>query len=161
MEDRRLPALPVPGVVRLVVRARAGRDGSLAPGYGLIGKSRKRTLLWLDAVALAAAVPAGVAAARGLGAGWPVILIMGVVTGCLGGLMRDVVANEVPLVLRQSELYVTAALAGALVSVAVSAATSAQGLALVACAAATFALRAGSLLFGWRLPVYRSRPPRP
>ena len=35
-------------------------------------------------------------------------------TGCLGGLMRDVVCNEVPLVLKQGELYVSAAFAGAL-----------------------------------------------
>jgi hypothetical protein len=28
------------------------------------------------------------------------------------------------------------------------------------CAALTWALRAGSLAFGWRLPVYRARPPR-
>ena len=29
------------------------------------------------------------------------------------------------------------------------------------CAAITFLLRAGSMTFGWRLPVYKSRPPRP
>ena len=34
------------------------------------------------------------------------------------------------------------------------------GPALLLCAAVTFALRSGSLLFGWRLPVYRARPPR-
>ncbi len=33
---------------------------------------------------------------------------MGILTGCLGGMMRDVVCNEVPLVLKQGELYVTA-----------------------------------------------------
>jgi hypothetical protein len=32
--------------------------------------------------------------------------------------------------------------------------------ALVTCAGVTLALRAGSLVFGWRLPNYRSRPPR-
>ncbi len=123
-------------------------------------ESRARTLRWLDAVALAIAVPAGVAAARTMEAGVSVTLIMGVVTGCLGGLMRDVVANEVPLVLRQGELYVTAAFAGALASVATLALSGSTALALGACVAATFGLRAGSLVFGWRLPVYRGRPPR-
>ncbi len=71
-------------------------------------ESRYRALEWIDALALAVAVPAGVAAATGAGQGWPIVLVMGMVTGCLGGLMRDVVCNEVPLVLKQGELYVTA-----------------------------------------------------
>jgi uncharacterized membrane protein YeiH len=123
-------------------------------------ESRLRALFWLDAVALAVAVPAGVAAARAAEAGPGVILIMGVITGCLGGLLRDVVANEVPLVLKQGELYVTAAFAGALASVVALELTASPALALAACAGANFALRAGSLAFGWRLPVYRGRPPR-
>jgi len=123
-------------------------------------ESRYRAILWLDALALAVAVPAGVAAARATQATWPVILIMGVTTGCLGGLMRDVVCNEVPLVLKQGELYVTAALAGALASVLVLALTGSPLAAALACGTATFALRAGSLARGWKLPVYRSRPPR-
>jgi uncharacterized membrane protein YeiH len=123
-------------------------------------ESRLATLRWLDAVALAAAAPAGVAAAWAADASWPVVIVMGVATGCLGGLMRDVVANELPLVLTQGELYVTAALAGALVAVAAQGLGAPAGLALVGAGAATFAIRAGSLAFGWRLPVYRARPPR-
>ncbi|HSF64012.1 MAG TPA: trimeric intracellular cation channel family protein [Paracoccaceae bacterium] len=124
-------------------------------------ESRYRALLWLDACALAVAVPAGVGVAMAAGAGWPVVLVMGMITGCLGGLMRDVVCNEVPLVLKQGELYVTAAFAGAVSAVAAGAAGADTALALLACAAATLTLRAGSLAFGWRLPVYRTRPPRP
>ncbi|PJF09547.1 trimeric intracellular cation channel family protein [Pseudorhodobacter sp. MZDSW-24AT] len=122
-------------------------------------ESRYRAILWLDACALAVAVPAGVAAAAGMGMTWPVVLIMAMVTGCMGGLMRDVVCNEVPLVLKQGELYVTCAFAGGVAALAAEA-LGAGGLALLACAAVTFILRAGSLLFGWRLPVYRPRPPR-
>lgn len=123
-------------------------------------ESRYRAILWLDACALAVAVPAGVAAATASGMGWPVILIMGMVTGCMGGLMRDVVCNEVPLVLKQGELYVTCAFAGGVAALGAEALGLTGGLALLACAAVTFTLRAGSLLFGWRLPVYRPRPPR-
>ncbi|NEX45948.1 trimeric intracellular cation channel family protein [Pseudotabrizicola algicola] len=123
-------------------------------------ESRYRAILWLDACALAVAVPAGVAAATASGMGWPVILIMGMVTGCMGGLMRDVVCNEVPLVLKQGELYVTCAFAGGVAALGAEWFGLAGGLALLACAGVTFTLRAGSLLFGWRLPVYRPRPPR-
>ena len=123
-------------------------------------ESRYRTLLWLDACALAVAVPAGVAAAQSVGMGWPIVLVAGMVTGCMGGLMRDVVCNEVPLVLKQGELYVTAALAGAMAAV-ICGLVAGDDLSLLACAVATFTLRAGSLLYGWRLPVYRAQPPRP
>lgn len=122
-------------------------------------ESRMTLLTWLDALALAVAVPAGTGVAMALGHGAAVVLLMGVATGCLGGLMRDVVCNEVPLVLKQGELYVTAALAGAAAAILASQ-VAPESVALPACAAVTFTLRAGSLLFGWRLPVYRSRPPR-
>lgn len=124
-------------------------------------ESRYRALLWIDAFALAIAVPAGVAAASGMGQGWAVVLVMGTITGCLGGLMRDVVCNEVPLVLKEGELYVTCAFAGAGAFVLASHA-GLEGLpALAICAGVTWILRAGSMGFGWRLPVYKASPPRP
>lgn len=122
--------------------------------------SRLAWIVWLDAVALSIAAAAGVGAATMLGLGLWVQIVMGVVTGCLGGLMRDVVVGEVPLVLRAGELYVTAALAGACAAV-VTREIAGPGLpALGACIAVTFALRAGSIQFGWRLPGFRERPPR-
>jgi uncharacterized membrane protein YeiH len=123
-------------------------------------ESRYRAILWLDAFALAVAVPAGVGVALGLGQPWAIVLIMGVTTGCLGGLMRDVVCNEVPLVLRQGQLYVTAAFAGAGAALITVQFGLEAPLALGVCAIATFILRAGSLIFGWSLPVYKGRPPR-
>jgi len=123
-------------------------------------ESRYRALLWLDACALAVAVPVGVGVTIGLGHGPVTVLVMGVATGAFGGLMRDVVCNEVPLLLRQGELYLTAAFCGAGAAL-VAGALGWPGLpALLACAAVTFGLRAGSLGFGWALPVYKPRPPR-
>ena len=123
-------------------------------------ESRLRALEWCDAAALAVAVPAGVGVAMSMGQSAPIIVIMGVVTGTLGGLMRDVVCNEVPLVLTKGELYATAALAGALAALGAAMLTDDRLFILLACALTTFALRAGSLAFGWHLPVYKSRPKR-
>lgn len=123
-------------------------------------ESRYRTLEWLDACALAVAVPAGVAVAAETGHSGPVVLVMGMITGCMGGLMRDVVCNEVPLVLKQGELYVTCALAGALAAVVGGLVGLPQGAALTLCSLVTLILRTGSLALGWRLPVYRPRPPQ-
>jgi uncharacterized membrane protein YeiH len=124
-------------------------------------ESRYRVLLWLDAFALAVAVPAGVAVAMAAGQGWPVILVMGMITGCMGGLLRDIVCNEVPLVLKQGELYVTCAFSGSLGAVLAGMAGLSSASALMICAALVLTLRAGSLAFGWRLPIYRSTPPKP
>lgn len=123
-------------------------------------ESRYNAILWLDALALSVAVAAGAGVAWSLGQSVPIVLVMGVVTGCGGGLMRDVVGNEVPFVLRQGELYVTCALAGSGALVAVQALGVPAPLPALACAGVTFALRAGSMAFGWALPVYKPRPPR-
>jgi uncharacterized membrane protein YeiH len=56
---------------------------------------------------------------------------------------------------------VTAAFAGAVVAVTLTALGTDLQTVLIACGVATFVLRAGSLAFGWRLPVYKARPPRP
>ena len=123
-------------------------------------ESRMRWLTWLDAVALAIAVPAGAGLALQMLQPGVIVVLMGVVTGCLGGLLRDVVVGEVPLVLKQGELYVTAAFAGSLAAYGTAQYTDDALTILGVCAGVTLALRAGSLHFGWRLPVYRPRPPR-
>lgn len=123
-------------------------------------ESRLRWVMWLDNFALAVAVPAGVGVAMALEQPALIVVLMGMVTGCMGGLIRDVVVNEVPLVLKQGELYVSAAFAGALLAVALLEFELPLWAALVGCGALTWTLRAGSLQFGWSLPVYRARPPR-
>ncbi|WP_410218894.1 trimeric intracellular cation channel family protein [Paracoccus sp. (in: a-proteobacteria)] len=123
-------------------------------------ESRYDWLVWLDSVALAVAVAAGAGVAMEGGFGPVIVVIMGVVTGTFGGLMRDVVGNEVPLVLKQGQLYLTAAFGGALAAVILTALGLPRPQALIACAVTVWVLRAGSLHLGWKLPVYRPRPPR-
>ena len=123
-------------------------------------ESRYNLLVWLDSFALAIAVAAGTGVALTLGQPPVIVVLMGMSTGCLGGLMRDVVCNEVPLVLKQGELYVSCALAGAAVSVLAVTQDLPQLPALALGALACWSLRAGSLWFGWKLPVYKGRPPR-
>lgn len=122
-------------------------------------ESRYKTMLWLDAVALAVAASAGVGVAISGGFGPIIIVIAGMATGTFGGLMRDVVANEVPLILNQRELYLTAAFGGAVLAALAVALGFSSLIAEWLCAGLTFALRAGALLWGWQLPIYRPRPP--
>ncbi|WP_170333888.1 trimeric intracellular cation channel family protein [Ruegeria arenilitoris] len=123
-------------------------------------ESRYNWLVWLDSFALSIAVAAGTGAALSLGQSGVIVVLMGISTGCLGGLMRDVVCNEVPLVLKQGELYVSCAFSGAITAVFATKLGLEPLLSLGLCALVCWALRAGSLIFGWKLPVYKGRPPR-
>lgn len=67
-----------------------------------------RALDWLDAIGLAAFAVFGAAKAMSYGIPPFVAAIMGVVTGCVGGILRDLLAHE-PSILLRPELYVTAA----------------------------------------------------
>jgi len=123
-------------------------------------ESRYRTLIWLDSLALSVAVAAGAGVALSLDQSPVIVVLMGMITGCMGGLMRDVVVDEVPLVLKQGELYVTAAFAGASTAAVTHWFLPDDLIPLMACAAVTWVLRAGSLHYGWHLPVYKSTPPK-
>ena len=141
--------------------------GLLAAGAALVVfwpahllESRQRWLVWLDSVALAVAVAAGAGVAMEMGSPPMIVVIMGIATGTFGGLMRDVVGNEVPLVFKQGELYLTAAFGGAVAAVILDWLGIARAEALIAGAVVVWVLRAGSLAFGWKLPLYKPRPPR-
>lgn len=123
-------------------------------------ESRLRAIIWLDSLALAVAVAAGAAVAISLNQGPAITILMGIVTGCMGGLMRDVVVGDVPVVLKQGELYVTAAFAGAATTVLLNTYLPDVPYRLFIGATVTWVLRAGSIYFGWNLPVYKSAPPK-
>ena len=108
---------------------------------------------WLDAAGLAAYATYG--AAKGLAFGLAPIpaFAMGVITACLGGIIRDVLAGE-PSTLLRPELYVTAAALSAALMVGLLQAGVPAALAGLTAAACGFALRAGAIHFGWKLPAY-------
>ena len=112
-----------------------------------------RTLLWLDAVGLAAYATFG--AAKGLAFGLAPLPAfgMGVLTGCFGGIIRDVLAGE-PSILMRPELYVTAAALAAVLHAAGTLAGLPQGPVGVAAALAGFALRGAALHWKIELPAY-------
>lgn len=115
-----------------------------------------RALDWLDALGLAAFAVFGVAKTLSYGVHPFVAAMMGVVTGCVGGIIRDLLAGE-PSILLRPEVYVTAAaLASGLFVLLVEAGFSVQIAGPIA-AAAGFALRAYAIISGFALPAYRFR----
>ncbi len=118
------------------------------------GVWKGRALLWFDAAGLAAFSAFG--AAKGLMFGLAPLpaFAMGVLTGCLGGIIRDVLADE-PSILMRRELYVIAAALSAALLVGLVQAGAPSGVSGVVAAIAGFALRGAALVRGWSLPAYR------
>jgi uncharacterized membrane protein YeiH len=110
-----------------------------------------------DALGLALFTVSGTQVALGLGAPWLVASMMGVITGVFGGIVRDVLCNEVPLVFT-GQLYATAAWAGALLLVAMAALGISPGWSALAAGSLVLALRLAAIRFDWRLPVFIARP---
>ena len=113
-----------------------------------------RPLRWADAVGLALFAVSGAAKAGELGHGFLIILIMGVMTATAGGLIRDVVANRDPLLLKE-DIYATAALLGAAVYAGLTALGIASGYAFAAGFAAALILRGLAIIFHLSLPKPR------
>ncbi len=121
--------------------------------------NRFRALLWADAVGLAIYAVLGAEIAMLAGAHAWAAVILGVITATFGGIARDVICNEIPLILRR-EIYVTAAAAGATVFVLLRLEGIWREPAFLAGALTCFAIRAAAIQFGWSLPGYRARPGR-
>ena len=117
---------------------------------------RGSALAWFDAVGLGAYAVFG--AAKALGYGVPPVpaALMGVITACVGGIIRDVLAGE-PSILMRPELYVTAAALAASLYVALVMLGLPPFMAAAIAGIAGFALRAAAIRWRLALPAYRGR----
>lgn len=122
--------------------------------------SRYRVLLWVDALGLALFAVAGAERALLASASPVVAVTMGVVTATFGGIIRDLLGGETPVILSR-EIYVSAALAGALVFVAAAGWGAPRETALGLGFAGGLGVRTVALWNGWSLPRYKARPGRP
>jgi uncharacterized membrane protein YeiH len=95
-------------------------------------------------------------AAKALAYGVPPVVagLMGVITACVGGIIRDVLAGE-PSILLRPELYVTAAALAAALFVLLAWLSVTPVLAAPVAALTGFALRAAAIRRGLKLPEYR------
>jgi uncharacterized membrane protein YeiH len=116
----------------------------------------ERAMQWPDALGL------GLFAANGtqiaLDGQMPAIVavLMGMVTAVFGGVLRDIVCNEIPKAFRDHRPYALCAFAGGWVLVLCHAGGLPSWLALTVAAAVATMLRGLALLSGWTLPAWRS-----
>jgi len=113
----------------------------------------RATLLILDAAGLGLFAVTGTLKALKYHLGPGTAVLLGVLTGVGGGVVRDILVSEVPTILRPTELYAVAAMAGAITVVAARALALPNQVGALAGVAVCFALRAAAIKRGWRLPV--------
>jgi uncharacterized membrane protein YeiH len=111
------------------------------------------SLVWFDAIGLAAYATYGTAKGLAYGAAYLPAFAMGVLTACAGGIIRDLLADE-PSILLRPELYVTAAAFAAGLMVLLTLVGAPAPVAGAIAAAAGFALRGLAIVKGWSLPSY-------
>lgn len=120
---------------------------------------RYRLLLWADAVGLSVFCLLGAEAALAAGVSHPIAIIMGLMSATFGGLVRDILCHETPLILRK-EIYATAAVLGAGAYVGLAALGLDRSWCLLAGFLAAFLLRGLAIWKGLSLPTYDKRPAR-
>ena len=113
-----------------------------------------RLLEWLDAGGLAAYATLGAAKALVFGIAPVPAVVMGVVTGCVGGIIRDVLAGR-PSILMRPELYVTAAALSAGLCVLGNLANLPDAATWTIAVLGGFGLRSAALIWGLALPGHR------
>lgn len=121
--------------------------------------SRLRLLLWADALGLALFAVLGAQTALAGGAPLIIAALLGVVSATFGGILRDIICRETPLILLK-EIYVTAALAGSLLYVCLIELAVQPGIAAVAGFVTTFGVRGLALVYHLSLPAFVHRNDR-
>jgi uncharacterized membrane protein YeiH len=114
----------------------------------------ERALDWFDAAGLAAYAVYGAAKALQFGISPVPAAAAGIITACIGGVIRDITAGA-PSVLMRHELYVTAALVAATAFVGLTSAGLIAPWPAILGFGAGFALRAAAIIWRLALPPYR------
>ena len=115
----------------------------------------ERAIQWPDALGLGLFAATGVHQALLLQMPALVAVLMGLITGVFGGVLRDMVCNEIPSAFTDHRPYAVCAFIGSWVYVGLWQAQAPGYIALVACVGITAGLRALALWRNWQLPPWR------
>ncbi|MEN9866310.1 MAG: hypothetical protein RL748_1900 [Pseudomonadota bacterium] len=112
----------------------------------------ERAVMLADALGLGLFSVTGASLAQDLHMPMFVCVMMGVITGIFGGVLRDVLCNQIPLVFRRGQLYATCSFAGCWVYLLAEWASLGQSVALLGGIATTFVLRVLAVRYNLLLP---------
>lgn len=124
-----------------------------------IVQRRYTYVLWADAIGISAYAVVGANVALRAGANELVAIVMGMMTATFGGMIRDVVCQETPLILRK-EVYATCSMLGSTVFVGCTMAGLPPSWSAIAGFVIGLGARSAGIMRGWSLPTYKARPGR-
>lgn len=113
----------------------------------------RNVFLVLDAIGLAVFTVIGCNIALDLGLTLPIVIVSGMITGCVGGVLRDVLCNDVPLLFRQ-ELYASVSIVTGCLYVGGLSLGLPHDPVMVVSMAIGLAFRLAALRFGWNMPKF-------
>ncbi|MDG9780948.1 trimeric intracellular cation channel family protein [Metapseudomonas otitidis] len=119
----------------------------------------RQLFLVLDAMGLIAFTVIGCNVALGLNYALPVVAMAGIITGIFGGILRDILCNRTPQVLRQ-ELYASVSLLVALLYLGLRQQGVNEDINLLASFSVGLLLRLSAIRFSWSLPMFSYAPGR-
>ena len=114
-------------------------------------KAFEKPLLYFDAIGLGTFVVIGATKALDFQLGLLGAVLMGVMTGTAGGVIRDLFANQVPLIFRR-EIYASACVAGSILLVALEAVGTGRPAAALLAAGTVITVRLLAIHYDWALP---------
>ena len=115
----------------------------------------ERAMQWPDAIGLGAFTAGGTHLALTAGVPAVISVIIGVLTAIFGGVLRDIVVNEIPKAFSDHIPYAVIAFTGGWVVVGLNLLNVDAFVAVAVGAIFTIVLRVLALLFGWRLPIWK------
>lgn len=119
-----------------------------------------RSLAIADALGLALFAISGAQIAERAGLPGVICVIMGTITGVAGGMIRDVLTTEIPMVIRRGQIYATAAIAGTVGYLVLRRLFGVdEPIAAIVGMAVIAGLRISAIAWGWTLPVFSLEEP--
>lgn len=115
----------------------------------------EKAIQWPDALGLGLFTANGALLALDMGQPAIVAVLMGVITATFGGVLRDIVCNEIPAAFHDHRPYALCSFVGGWVLVAAVRLDAPQWVAISAAAATAVLLRGVALWTGWTLPAWR------
>jgi len=118
-----------------------------------IWRMHEKLLIYADAVGLAVFTVIGFQKGFHVTHSYSIAIVMGVTTGVVGGIIRDILSGEIPLILRQ-EIYASASLCGAVLFAVMSLFSLANSLTVPVSILTVLAIRLAAIHWNLSLPLF-------
>lgn len=121
-----------------------------------ISKQIRKTVFLFDSIGISVFTIIGVQKSMALDVPILIVVIFGVITATFGGVIRDILCNEIPLIFRK-EVYATACIIGAAIYVGLSILNTPEIINIIIACSSIVAIRTVAVLRKWSLPIINER----